>query len=128
MADANFNRAREGLRVLEDIARFVLDDKEISRSIKNMRSDIAYIQKKYKGFIFFRNTENDVGTKLSSAIEEDRSSLEDVAQANIKRVQESLRVLEEVFKIIDNKTSSELKNIRYRSYTIEKDIVEKLEG
>ena len=128
MADANFNRAREGLRVVEDIARFVVNDRDIARSIKNMRSDIAHIQKKYKGFIFFRNTESDVGTKLNSTIEKNRNSLEDIAEANIKRVQEALRVLEEIFKITDIETSSALKNIRYKSYTIEKGIVEKLEG
>lgn len=125
--DANFNRAREGLRVIEDIARFVLDCKEVVQNIKNMRSEIAYIQKKYKDFLFFRDTETDVGTALTSVIEKDRDSLEDIVNANIKRVQESLRVLEEMFKVIDISESLKFKKMRYESYVIEKKILTSLE-
>ncbi len=125
--DANFNRAREGLRVIEDIARFVLDCKEVVQNIKNMRSEIAYIQKKYKDFLFFRDTEADVGTALTSVIEKDRDSLEDIVNANIKRVQESLRVLEEMFKVIDISESLKFKKMRYESYVIEKKILTLLE-
>ncbi len=124
--DANFNRAREGLRVLEDIARFILNDKNISKTIKEMRSSISSIQKKHSDTILFRDTQNDIGTKLNSSQEKIRETLKDVAIANSKRVQESLRVLEEMFKLTDTDTSQEFKSIRYNSYTIEQDILEKL--
>jgi hypothetical protein len=124
--DANFNRAREGLRVVEDIARFVVDDKEISKSIKDVRSALTSIQKESKMSINFRDTQNDVGTQLNTKEEKSRNSVEDIVLANAKRAQESLRVLEEVFKIKDKEKSSECKALRYRSYTIEQTVLDRL--
>ena len=127
MIDANFNRTREGLRVIEDIARFVLDNKGATGKIKTLRSDLAQIEKSFD-FTLSRDTENDVGTLLSSETEEQRSGIFDIFKANIKRVEESLRVLEEVFKTIDVEVSRKLKYMRYETYTIEKELDIELKG
>ncbi len=121
LIDANFNRTREGLRVIEDIGRFVLDNRNITEKIKTLRSDLAQIEKDFD-FTLSRDTENDVGTSLSSDIEEKRADIFDIFKANIKRVEESLRVLEEAFKTIDIEVSRRLKSMRYETYTIEKEI------
>lgn len=38
--DANLNRAREALRVMEDIARFALNDAALSGELKAIRHDL----------------------------------------------------------------------------------------
>ncbi len=121
MIDANFNRTREGLRVVEDIARFVLDNKDATSKIKTLRSELATIEKNFD-FTLSRETENDVGTSLSSNIEEKRANIFDIFKANTKRIEESLRVLEETFKTIDAVVSKKLKSMRYKTYTIEKEL------
>ena len=128
VADANLNRAREGLRVVEDIARFVLDNEQLTNFAKNMRSEISILQKKHKDFISLRETESDVGVKLESVNEKRRDSIEDIVLANIKRTQESLRVLEEIFKLIDEESSLKFKALRYNSYILEKNTIESIKN
>lgn len=122
MIDANLNRAREGLRVVEDIARFILDSEELTERVKSLRSEIAKIEKS-GNFTLNRDTENDVGVELSSEIEQERADIIDIFNANIKRVQESLRVLEEAFKLIDIEKAKKFKSMRYETYKIEKAMV-----
>jgi len=123
LIDANFNRVREGLRVVEDIARFILDDKKIVNELKSMRSDISLIQKQFSDAVNCRDTAGDVGTSLSSSIEKERSDIKDIIFANMKRVEESSRVLEEAFKLIDDQTSLKFKELRYKAYILEKEII-----
>jgi len=125
MIDANFNRTREGLRVIEDIARFVLDNVDVAEKIKTMRSNLAKIEKGFD-FTLSRDTENDVGTSLLSETEKQRAGIFDIFKANVKRVEESLRVLEEAFKMINIEVSLKLKSMRYETYTIEKELEVKL--
>ncbi len=125
MIDANFNRAREGLRVIEDIARFILDDKKIAKDIKDLRASVGEIERIYR-FTDFRDTEGDVGRTLSTELEKRRDNVEDITIANIKRVQESFRVLEEAFKLIDITVSEKVKTLRYNSYALEKEILERV--
>lgn len=124
LIDANFNRVREGLRVVEDIARFILDDKKIVNELKNMRSDISLIQKQFSDTLHCRDTAGDVGTSLNSSIEKERSDIKDIIFANMKRVEESLRVLEEAFKLVDNQSSLKFKELRYKAYILEEEIIE----
>ena len=127
MIDANFNRAREGLRVIEDIARFVLDNKDTTNKIKTLRSELAQVEKNFD-FTLSRDTENDVGTSLSSDIEEKRADIFDIFKANVKRIEESLRVLEEALKTMDIDVSKRIKSLRYKTYTIEKELEAGLKG
>ena len=117
MIDANINRLREGLRVIEDIHRYIFDDKEISTTIKELRHDI---QKAYDiDRVKYRDIENDV-SKDTTKSEISRDDLDSILIANFSRVQESARVLEELFKLTSSNLSSLFKNIRYTLYAIEK--------
>jgi len=122
LIDANFNRLREGLRVVEDIARFVLDNKKLTEEIKNMRSEVGSLQKEYD-FLAFRDTPNDKGTSITSDIEKKRENINEIISANLKRAEESERVLEEIFKLFDTKVSAKFKQLRYKTYTLEKELL-----
>lgn len=120
--DAAANRCREGLRVVEDYARMILNDQHLSRLIKEVRHELSRL---LAGFhieqaVTARDTEHDVGTSIHTAFEMQRPSVWSVVIANLKRVQESLRTLEEYGKTIDVPTATAVGNLRYRFYTIEK--------
>ena len=116
--DANLNRLKEGLRVVEDVRRYGFDDLALAKKIKNLRHKAKIPQKE---FLKFRDAANDV-LKLSLKEEQIRLNLDDLQTANIKRAQESARVLEECFKLIDVKISEIFKTVRYELYEIEKEI------
>ncbi|WP_457607427.1 thiamine-phosphate pyrophosphorylase [Nitratifractor sp.] len=117
--DANLNRLREGLRVLEDLNRYFWDDEEISRQFKELRHGIARAYSPER--LRYRDIENDV-LKESSESEMQRSSLSEILTANFSRAQESSRVLEELFKLNDPSLSALFKETRYRLYGLEKRI------
>lgn len=116
--DANLNRLKEGLRVVEDIRRYVFDDQVLALKIKNLRHKSKIDASE---FIKFRDAKNDV-LKPSVKGEFDRANLKDLQIANLKRAQESARVLEECFKLIDTANSEIFKSVRYDLYEIEKEI------
>ncbi|MDR2151762.1 MAG: thiamine-phosphate pyrophosphorylase [Helicobacteraceae bacterium] len=120
MIDANLNRLREGVRVVEDICRFVLKNGDLARRLKNLRSSarIAPIET----LLAKRDSENDV-LRPSVKSESDRGDLKGVAIANFKRAQEAARVLEETLKIFAPAEAETYKNIRYELYTLEKTVV-----
>jgi len=128
--DANLNRSREGLRVCEDIARFIMNDPAITKELKTVRHGISGIvrssPKMAKMLIEARHAGNDVGKTPLIDIELSRQNISDVFMANIERVKESIRVLEEFFKIIDNAQSVKLLRLRFEIYGIEKKAVKKL--
>ena len=99
--DASANRAREALRVLEDYARFTLNDAVLCGQLKQMRHDLANALGLLPASLLLeaRDTPHDVGTAISTAEEWDRPSMFAVVQANAKRLQEALRSLEEFGKI-----------------------------
>ena len=123
--DANFNRAREALRVLEDYARFTLNDSAISLSAKNLRHELCSIlgQLPACDLLTARDTPADVGTQLSTQQELTRSDPLAVAAAAAKRLPEALRCLEEYTKIDNPNIARELEAIRYRAYTLEKQLI-----
>ncbi|MFO0945788.1 MAG: thiamine phosphate synthase [Planctomycetota bacterium] len=122
IVDANANRAREALRVLEDHARFVLDDGALSGRIKQcrhqLREALAFLPIQW--LILSRETDRDVGTGISTPGEFSRVSLTDVVKANAKRAQEALRVLEECAKIESDQAAKILESSRYELYSIER--------
>ena len=117
--DASANRAGEGLRTLEEIARFVLDDSKLTSELKSQRHGLAGALKSISRFSLLRarNTCEDVGTEITGTGEYLRADLADVVAAAAARTQQSLRVLEEYTKTIDPDISVELEQIRYRCYT-----------
>jgi phosphoribosylaminoimidazole-succinocarboxamide synthase len=118
--DANINRYKEGIRVVEDIYRYIYNDKNISSTLKSLRHTELPISQ--KELLQHRDSINDV-LKTSTKSEQNREDLESIIIANLKRAQESARVLEEVFKLIDIKTSEKFKENRYTLYNVEKEIV-----
>jgi thiamine-phosphate pyrophosphorylase len=116
--DANLNRYKEGIRVVEDILRYEYDS-NIAHKLKNLR----HIEiPDYEKFVRYRNASKDV-LKKSTQSEQKRTSIKDLIIANLKRSQESARVLEEIFKIFDIITSEKFKNARYELYDLEKEIL-----
>lgn len=123
--DANVNRAMEGMRVVEEIARLVLDNKKISRELKNLRGDLQQTVKALpdvKSLVKFREAMKDVGRKISTEMENRREGLEGVFQANIKRAQEATRVLEEFSKSTGARSAKSFKALRFKLYDVEKKI------
>jgi thiamine-phosphate pyrophosphorylase len=123
--DAAANRAREGLRVLEDYARFALDDRLLSSELKEIRHELARILAEFPAHTLLtaRDTLRDVGTQLTSPGEGWRGSSRDVVQANCKRLQEALRSLEEFAKTESSRIGQALEKLRYRSYVVERALV-----
>ena len=122
--DANFNRSREGLRVCEEVARFIWNSPPLTKDIKSVRHRITQILKDTpaasKVLCRTRDVASDVGRKPRSRHEMKRLDYADIFSANIERVKESLRVLEEFFKLIDRKDSAKFTALRFKVYEIEK--------
>lgn len=117
VADANLNRLKEGIRVIEDIARYVHNDKELSTALKHLRHRCRI--EPLEALLASRDSINDV-LRPTMKSEMDRTDLRSVIIANYKRAQESSRVLEELYKIVDSECSETFKHIRYELYTLEK--------
>jgi len=117
LIDANLNRLAEGIRVVEDIFRYVLDDKITATRLKALRHKVRIDI--YNDLISSRDIKNDV-LKTSTASEQSRKDLTSILIANFKRAQESSRVLEEFCKLLSTKDSENFKYIRYELYDIEK--------
>jgi thiamine-phosphate pyrophosphorylase len=128
--DANANRAREATRVMEDAARFLLDDAKLSGKLKNLRHDLAAALAKLApltgGLEIHRDTPRDVGTSISTAGERSRGSARDVVVAAGKRLSEAMRCLEEYGKAYSAAAAQQLETLRYRGYELEKQLHEKL--
>ncbi|MGJ0323516.1 thiamine-phosphate pyrophosphorylase [Aliarcobacter cryaerophilus] len=116
LTDANLNRLREGIRVVEDIFRYIYNNKEISTKLKSLRH-IART-KNYYELLETRDVENDV-LRESIKSEQNREDLNSILIANFKRAQESSRVLEELTKLSSIEDSENFKYIRYELYNLE---------
>lgn len=119
LVDANLNRLKEGVRVIEDIARYHDDNGPLSLKLKNLRHQCR-IDEKYLELLSSRDSINDV-LRPSTKSEMNRANIKDILIANYKRAQESARVLEEVTKIWDGELAERFKNIRYELYALEKE-------
>lgn len=127
--DANLNRALEGIRVCEDIARFALSDKKSTSMLKKIRhcasAAAKIIEPDYSAIVSSRDSANDTGRALNPKSEFTKKSLKEILISNFKRAQESLRVLEETSKLIDIKAAASFKEARYNIYTAEKNMLRK---
>ncbi|MBA1438661.1 MAG: thiamine-phosphate pyrophosphorylase [Epsilonproteobacteria bacterium] len=120
MIDANLNRLKEGIRVIEDIIRYKENNKQLAKKLKSLRH-LAKIDD-IKELLVHRDSINDV-LRPSTSSEQQRENLESIIIANIKRAQESARVLEELYKLESIQKSENFKTIRYELYNIEKEIL-----
>ncbi len=126
--DANCNRIGEGLRVLEDIARFVLNDAQLTQKLKRMRhSLVKSLGKLGIGLLTERNSIKDVGAEIE--VSSQQQDLPSLIRANAKRVQEALRVMEELAKLPDISLELESKDFeqgRFDLYALEQEILSKI--
>lgn len=124
LIDANINRVSEGLRVLEDIARFVLEKKYLSKDIREMRH---IVRKSFTNhnLLSFRDSQNDIGLNISQSSKLDaKEDTLDLINANFKRVQEGLRSIEEALKTLGYLNESKTyEALRFKSYDLEKRFV-----
>lgn len=118
--DANLNRAREGLRVLEDTARFVWDSPGLFRSFRDVRHELDLVARRaYPRLVAARDSAADEGRTVPEKKQRDWQGL---VVSNFRRAQEALRVLEEYGKVISPEAVSAFKRIRFRLYSAEKTV------
>ncbi|RLA71389.1 MAG: thiamine-phosphate pyrophosphorylase [Epsilonproteobacteria bacterium] len=117
LIDANLNRLKEGIRVVEDVTRYVNNDTKLTPRLKTLRHQLqqAYSSER----LIHRDIKNDIQKKSISS-ELSRKSIDDLVIANFSRAQESSRVLEESFKLTDVTLSELFKSVRYELYALEK--------
>lgn len=123
--DANYNRAREAVRVMEDYARFVLDDVAGSAAMKNFRHDLRSALADLPADILLaaRDTPGDVGTTITNESEQVRPDARSVFIAAAKRLPEALRTIEEYAKTVNTETASRIEALRYRAYDLEQRLI-----
>ena len=126
--DANLNRSSEGLRVCEEIVRFVIEDARLTLEFKNLRHRISQSIKKfpgsYKVLLESRDSKADVGKRVLNISR--RKNYKGTFLANIQRAKESLRVLEEFSKIFNRSLGSNFARLRFKVYELEKKTVARL--
>lgn len=119
--DVNLNRAKEGLRVVGEVARFIFCKKEIVERIKKIRYDLDKITNHiYPELIQARNIEKDADAKCR---EKGRKNIKDLVIASFKRVEEAIRVLEEFSKLVSSDAGYRFKRMRFKVYDLEKKIM-----
>ena len=139
LIDANANRAREALRVMEDAARFLLDDAELAGALKALRHDLAAALAAFPDAPLHRDTPGDVGTSITTEAEAQRASTRDVVTAAGKRLSEALRALEEFSKLPSPEAFPNqplagggppptFESLRYRGYDLEQRLALRLAG
>ena len=126
--DAAANRATEGLRVVEDFCRFALDDRHLTTLAKELRHELAEALAALprSDRHASRETQQDVGTTISTPAEAKRADAVAVCEASCERVKQSLRSLEEFSKVTAPETAAKLEGLRYRFYTLEKALTARL--
>jgi hypothetical protein len=125
--DANFNRSKEGLRVCEDLCRYVWNQRTFTRAFKDIRHQLtaAMSDLNILKALEARHIQSDVGRETSLS-ESKRKDINAVFWANSQRVKESLRVLEELTKLMDTKISNKLKLLRYKVYALEQKVINRV--
>ena len=126
--DANYNRAKEGIRVCEDVARFVLGATRLTDLYKSCRHDLTRVllslPVSYREIVAERNVREDVG-RSSLKLDKKKIKPEDIFSSNIQRAEEAVRVLEEWSKIISVPASRKFQKLRFKLYELEKETFKK---
>ncbi|MBM4443959.1 MAG: thiamine phosphate synthase [Chloroflexi bacterium] len=130
LVDANLDRLGEGLRVLEDVSRFLLDDAALSRRLKALRhslvKDLVPLEQE---LLAARRVAGDVGAPRSTAAVPHHEDLMALVTANSRRVQESIRVLEEFARLSGSPVAAKparLQRLRFEVYELERELVSRL--
>ena len=118
--DANLNRLKEGIRVVEDILRYRDNNAQLSSKLKLLRHKAKI--KETQELLKHRDSINDV-LRPTTKSELERTDIDSILIANFKRAQESSRVLEELYKLHSAEYSENFKYIRYELYNLEKEVL-----
>jgi len=129
--DANLNRIGEGLRLLENLARLLLNDATLTQQLKTMRHELVTSDQSFnQQLLQSRNSEGDVGIDIEAPEQGKQRELPIMVVANARRVQEALRTMEELAKLPDTTPtkldSEKFKQARFSLYTIERTLLSKL--
>lgn len=127
--DVNFNRVKEGLRVCEDILRFMYDDTMLTRAFKRLRHNCSGVlldfPVSYRRLVEARNSAADVGKK-SVILEKKKSKWRDLLISNMKRSEEALRVLEEASKVVSPASARQFQKLRFQLYELEQKTLKRI--
>jgi thiamine-phosphate pyrophosphorylase len=126
--DANINRIGEGLRVLEEVARLLLDDAALSQQLKDLRHEMVKVDLSLEQHLLqARDSAGDVGINMEASGEGKYKDIPATVVANARRVQEAMRVIEELSKNPGLPLESDkFKQARFKLYTIEKELFAKV--
>tara|TARA_B100001029_G_C15016595_1_gene427750 strand:+ start:258 stop:1313 length:1056 start_codon:yes stop_codon:yes gene_type:complete len=119
--DANLDRAREGLRVIEDWARFGLGKEDLVIKIKNFRQILG--KNHLEIYKTSRNYIQDQGKGLSHVEQINKKTPKKIISSNSARVQEALRVVEEYSVGHNQNLAKVASEIRYEIYTLEVELL-----
>ncbi|MBU2495816.1 MAG: thiamine phosphate synthase [Candidatus Omnitrophota bacterium] len=120
IVDANFNRTREGLRVLEELARFSGQNPVLTKTLRGLRHRISVLTERSfprPKLLANRRSETDPGRNFRP---EKRTGKNDLVLANSFRVTESLRVLEEMAALLKPEATASFQDLRFSFYDLEK--------
>ena len=119
--DANANRAREALRVLEEYARFGLGDASCTAALKALRHELVAWQTSHgrADWTLARDAAGDVGKTATQASEYQRADVEAIVGAAAGRLTEALRAIEEYAKLDAADAGAAVEQLRYRAYELE---------
>jgi thiamine-phosphate pyrophosphorylase len=123
--DANANRAREGLRAVEEYLRLAQNNADFTARLKNLRHEVTALIIKLDiddQLINARASDSDVGATEPAGAEAVRLNIEHIVIANLRRSEEALRVLEEYAKLLSPEVAAGFKQLRFETYTLEKEI------
>jgi len=121
--DANANRAREGLRVAEDFARFVVADEPLAVALRDARHRVTEAARRVAptlSLLAARDAEGDLGADADAFPPAPRATPPDIAASGLKRAEEALRSLAEFAKLIDPDAAGMFERERYNLYDLEK--------
>ena len=132
IVDANCNRVREAIRVIEDVLRFHVESSDLSASLKDERHEVCaacdtVLKEKLEG-LRARDVSGDPGRDSMTESEAARADYKEILISNFRRAEEGLRVLEEVSKLADPALSLRFKRSRFRVYELEKSCLLAVEG
>jgi thiamine-phosphate pyrophosphorylase len=123
--DANFNRAREALRVMEEYCRFAVSNGSLSGRAKQLRHELcAAIGHLEQGKLLAgRDTLGDVGVGQRVENQLERATAAEAFTAGARRLTEALRALAEMAQAESKPVAAAIERLRYQAYTLEKDVV-----
>jgi hypothetical protein len=120
--DANFNRSREGLRVCEDIMRFIFKDSKLTLKLKNTRRALSRLAAELDRERLIQSRDVEIDRVKFKGAKGSKFKYDEILRFNFQRVTESLRVLEEVIQILEPDFKQRFMRLRFKVYEIEKGV------